>query len=696
MSSDNPLLNDDFPPCFADVKAEHVAPAVKELLVQAKAAMTALEQNEAAPTFDNSMLTLDKMTEQLDRSMGVAGHLEGVATTDALREAYSAARETVSAFTSQIALSPALYQRVRSFAESAEGKALTGHRKRSVEKTLRYFVRHGAGLKPDDKARLTEIDLALTKVTIKYSQNLLDATNAFELLVDDKEALAGLPDSALQAARQNAQSKGHEGYRFTLQAPSYIPLLTHADNEKLREQVYRAAVSRASSGDFDNRAIAEQILQLRQEKSALLGYANFADFVTEERMAKSGTRARQFVDDLRERTLAHFAAETKQLGAFRKELNPAAEGELKPWDVAYCAEKERQSRYNFEGELLRPYFGFKKVVEGLFVIARRLYQIDFKPWPEAQVWDPAVTAYKILDEKGAWVAGFYVDAYPRENKQAGAWMDGLVSCATGDTVRKPLAALVANITPPVGDADAFVSHREVQTLFHEFGHLMHHCLSRTELVSQAGTQVAWDFVELPSQIFENWSWEREALDLFAHHRHTGATIPDDLLNAMQRARTYRAATQQMRQLGFATMDLALHTVYQKNKDGDATAYGRKVLEQFSPTPLPDEHAMVASFGHLFGGPVAYASGYYSYKWAEVLDADAFGRFAKNGLFDSETGSAFRREILQRGDEEDPAVLYRNFDGARPRSQPTAHAPWYREQGLALPRPKEPPFKEACR
>ena len=665
MTESNPLLVDVFPPPFGEVTASHVKPAISQLLAASKADKEVLEQRRDAPTFVNTMLALEQVTTRLERAMSIVGHLEAVATSDALREAYSEAQEQVSAYVSQLALSAALYQRVRRYADTAEGRALTGHRKRFLEKTLRYFVRHGAALEPEQKQRLTAIDVALTKVTLKYSQNLLDATNAFELLVEDKGELAGLPDSALSAAQQSAASKGQLGYRFTLQAPSYVPLLTYADNGALREQVYRAAVARASTGKYDNRALAEQILRLRREKANLLGYDNFADFVTEERMAKSGSKARAFIDDLRGRSQRQFERETNQLAAFKRQLSGADGGELQPWDVAYYAEKERQARYQFDGEKLRPYLALSRVLRGLFAIAKRLYGIDIRPWEGVQTWHSSVTTYKIIDADGKWIAGFYVDPYPRESKQAGAWMDGVVACAANDTQRKPLAVLVANITPPVGEGDAYISHRELQTMFHEFGHLMHHCLSRTELLSQAGTQVAWDFVELPSQIFENWCWERDALQLFARHRDSGDTIDDALLDAMQRARSYRAASGQMRQLGFASMDLALHIDYVPEQHGSATAYGRTILAQFSPTALPAEHAMVASFGHLFGSPVAYAAGYYSYKWAEVLDADAFSRFKEQGLFSRKVGEAFRREILQRGDELDPAELYRNFMGRDP-------------------------------
>jgi len=662
--AENPLLADRFPIPFAEIEPSHVKPAVDTLLAEARQRMAELGALTAPPSFDNTMLALEAVTERLGRAMRLVGHLEGVATSDALREAFNEAQPRVSELLTAIPLSAELWTVVKRYADSDQASELKGARRRFVEKTVAFFKRHGADLDEEGKKRLAAIDVELTKLTLRYSQNVLDATNAFELIVTDDARLSGLPDSAKKAARQSAQEKDKAGYRFTLQVPSYLPLLTYADDATLREQVYRAAVTRATSGDTDNRDIVDSVLALRAEKATVLGYDSFADYVLEDRMAKSGSKARDFVDDLRARTEAHCAQDREQLLAFRRELEGDDAPALQAWDAAYYAEKQRHARYNFDEEALRPYFSLERVLSGLFRVAERLYGLRFEPWDDAPRWHESVQAFKVIDGD-EWLAGIYVDVFPRESKQGGAWMDGIVSRGRLEKDTRHMGVLVANVTPPIGDADAQLSHREVETMFHEFGHLMHHCLSRAELRSQAGTHVAWDFVELPSQLMENWCWEREALDLFATHHRDDEPIPDELFEAMGKARTFRAATAQMRQLGFAAADLALHIDFDRQRDGHPVAYARTVIERFSPTELPKEHASIAAFEHLFGDPVGYAAAYYSYKWAEVLDADAFTRFQSEGLFNRETGDAFRRQVLERGDEDDPALLFHNFMGREP-------------------------------
>jgi oligopeptidase A len=666
----NPLLSEGFPLPYDAVTPAHVAPAVDTLLEDAAERLRALESLTETPNFDNCMLALEGITERLDRAMRMVAHLESVATSDELREAYNEAQPKVSAFASKIPLSASLWQVVKRYAETPQAKALTGPRKRFVKKTVSYFRRHGADLDDEGKARLEAIDVELTKLTLKYAQNTLDGTNAFELVLADEAQLVGLPPSAVAAARQNAEAKEVDGWRFTLQYPSYIPVLRYLDDPAIRERMYRAMATRAASGEFDNRDLVGKIVRLRRERATLLGYPSFADLVTEERMAKSGARARAFIDDLRERTLASFERERDELLAFRRKLEGSDAPVLEPWDTSYYAEKLRKERYNFDDEILKPYFAFGRVVEGIFAIAGKLYGLRFEPWTDAPKWHETVSAFKVIDaESDRWLAGIYCDPFPRETKQSGAWMDGQLTRTRDDDDGRHIGLVVANMTPPVGDAPALLSHRDVETLFHEFGHLLHHCLSRTELRSQAGTNVAWDFVELPSQIFENWCWEREAVDLFARHYETDAPIPDELFDALKRARTFRAATAQMRQLGFATVDLAVHIDFEPDRDGDPVAYGRTILGAHSPDPLPEDHAMLASFGHLFGDPTGYAAAYYSYKWAEVLDADAFTRFATEGLLDPTVGRAFRERILARGDEDDPAELYRAFMGRDPELGP---------------------------
>jgi oligopeptidase A len=664
--SGNPLMHDVFPIPFDRVRPAHVADAVDALLADAQQRMDGLAKLEAEPTFENTMLALEAITESLGRAMRVVGHLEAVATSDDLRNAYNEAQPRVSAFASKIPLSAGLWQAIQQYAGSDDAKQLKGSRKRFFEKTVAYFKRQGAQLDAEGKKRLAQVDVELTKLTLRYSQNVLDSTNAFALYIEDESELAGLPESAREAARQSAEAKGKAGWRFTLQAPSYIPLMKYLEDASIRERMYRAMCTRATTGEHDNRPIVEQVLALRNERAQLLGYASFADLVLEDRMAKNAAAARTFIEDLTQRTLPQFEIEKQQLGAFRRSLEGDDAPPMSAWDIGFYAQKQRLALYNIDDEVLRPYFAFERVLNGLFQIAQRIYGVSFEPWADAPRWADGVRAYRVLDENGDWLAGIYVDPFPRETKQAGAWMDGLLSRSRLEEDTRHIGVIVANLTPPLGKRDAHLTHGDVETTFHEFGHLMHHCLSRAELRTQAGTHVAWDFVELPSQILENWCWERDALDLFARHDEDDSPIPEELLDAMQKSRTYRAASNQMRQLGFATADLAMHVDFDAARDGDPTAYARAIMERFAPTPLPEDHAMIAAFDHLFGAPVGYAAAYYSYKWAEVLDADAFTRFKERGVFDRETGRAFRDRILARGDEEDPAELFKSFMGRAPK------------------------------
>ncbi len=666
---DNPLIRLGFEIPFDRIEASHVEPAVDALLRNARESIDAIASQSGLLTYASTLGALENATEPLERAMTVVGHLESVTTTDALRDAYNATRPKVSAFWSELAMNDALYRTIRAFSETDEAKSLGPTESRFLEKTIDDFRRHGAELEPDDKAKLQAIEIELAKLTTRFSQNVLDETNAFELVLTNEARLAGLPESAKQAAAENARAKGVEGWRFTLQAPSLIPVLTYLDDASIREKVWRAYNTRASAGERDNRAIVADILRLRREKAELLGYRDFSDLVTEDRMAKTGGKARAFIDELRSKTLAAFDVENDALQRFRAELEGPSAPAIQPWDVGYYAEKQRQAHYDFNEEELRPYFPLDRVLTGLFATAEALYGIGIVE-REAPAWDPDVRSYAIEDSSGAMLAAFYVDLFPRENKRGGAWMNALVSAAYEQGNPRPqLGLFCANVNPPVGGKPALLTHREVETLFHEFGHLLHHCLSQVSVRSLAGTNVAWDFVELPSQIMENWCWERSGLDLFAAHFETGERIPDALYDKMVRARTYRAANAQMRQLGFATVDLALHQDYDPRGDGDVMTYARAVLEPHSPVELPDDYAMLAGFTHVFGHPVGYAAGYYSYKWAEVLDADAFTRFKAEGVTNPEVGRAFREAILSKGNSADPAELYREFMGRDPELHP---------------------------
>lgn len=658
----NPLLAFEYRIPFDQVKPEHVEPAIDELLAGAQKRLDGVIRCEAPRTYANTMQPLDDFTDRLDYAMNITRHLEGVATTPEFRAAYNAVQPKVAAFYSSLPLNEGLWNAIKTYARTEEAKTLTGAKARFLKKTIDNFRRHGAELDPAGKKRLQEIDIELAQLTTKFSENVLDATNAFDIVVTDESRLAGLPPTAVAAARQSAQSKGLEGWRFTLHQPSYVAVMTYLDDESIRRDLYNAYNTRSSGGPFDNRDLIVRILRLRKEKATLLGYRDFADLVLEDRMAHKGDEAQAFLERLKEKTQAHFERENRELAEF-------AGRSLNAWDVGYFAEKQRKALYDFDEEALRPYFPLDRVVAGMFEIFGRVFGIRVIEQPGVPVWDPAVRYYVIEDESGAMVGGFYADWFPRENKRGGAWMDALITGLPAVDPKQPhLGVICGNLNPPVGDAPALLTHREVETIFHEFGHLLHHTLSRVDVRSLAGTNVAWDFVELPSQIMENWCWERESLDLFARHYQTGGPIPDDLYNKMRRAKTFRAANAQMRQLGFGFIDLALHREYDPDRDGDPIAYSRRILEQFSPAPLPPDHAMIASFHHLFGSPVGYGAGYYSYKWAEVLDADAFTRFREAGIFSHDIGRAFRDRILAKGDSEDPAELYRTFMGRDPDPQ----------------------------
>jgi oligopeptidase A len=660
----NPLLTLSLPIPFDRIQAEHVEPAIDTLLAEARERVEAIAAQNGAGTWATTAGALDRATEGLGRALGVIAHLESVVTTPALREAHNRVRPRASAFFSELTTHEGLYAALRRYAGTEEAAALDPVRARYLRKTLDDLRRSGAELSPEGKGRLRDLDVELSDLTMRFAQNVVDATRAYALVLDDASRLSGLPASVRDAARQSAKATGQEGFRLTLQAPTVIAVLTYAEDRDLREQIWRAHHARATQGEHDNRPLIDRILALRHAKAQLLGYTTFADLVTEDRMAKSGAGARSFVDDLRERTHPLFQRENAELEAFvRDELGVRTP--LAPWDVGFYAEKLRRHRFDFDEEALRPYFPVDGVLEGMFRVVERLFGVRIAPY-DMPTWNPDVRSYAVHDAEGTVLCAFYADLFPRDDKRGGAWMNGVVPRVVDGTQEVPGVALFcANVTPPVGDAPALLTHREVETLFHEFGHLMHHALSRVSVRSLSGTRVAWDFVELPSQIMENWTWERESLDLFARHHETGERIPDALLERLQRTRTFRAGNATMRQLGFATLDLVLHVDHAPSPAGDVMALARRVLEEHAPTPLPPEAAMVAGFTHLFASAVGYASGYYSYKWAEVLEADAFARFAEEGILNPDTGRAFRESILEKGDSEDPEALYEAFRGRPP-------------------------------
>jgi oligopeptidase A len=663
-ATDNPLLTDRLPIQFDAIKAEHVEPAIHFLLEQMNLRLADLARPEVPRTYSEVLLALDKMTEPLDVTMAVVRHLESVATTPEFRAAHNAVQGPVSVFYTSIPLNAGVWAAVKAVDQSSEKESLAPVHKRFLQKTVTGFRRAGADLDPEGKKKLEALDVALTKATTRFAENVLDATNAYELLISDEARLSGLPESARLAASESAKSKGKEGWRFTLQAPSYTAAITYLDDRAIRQQLWEASNARATSGSLDNRSLIVEILRLRREKARLLGYGDFADLVLEERMAHTGAQAQDFVNSLWQKTARFFEKENRSLAEFGA---AAGYGTVQPWDVAYLAERQRQALYEFDEEELRPYFELDRVIAGMFDIFSRVLQIRVIEEPAVPGWDSDAKYYRIEDAgSGILLGGFYSDWFPRENKRGGAWMDSLI-VGNPDQGQPHLGLICGNLTPPVAGKPSLLTHREVETIFHEFGHLLHHILSRVPVRTLSGTNVPWDFVELPSQIMENWCMEREALHLFARHYQTGEAIPEELFEKMKRARTFRSANAQMRQLGFAMLDLKLHREYDPEQDGDVMAYARDILALFTPTDLPEHYGLLASFTHLFASPVAYGAGYYSYKWAEVLDADAFTRFRREGIFNSETGEDYRRRILERGDSEDPAQLYRDFMGRDPDS-----------------------------
>jgi oligopeptidase A len=660
-SSEHPLLVRRFPIQFDAVKAECIEPAIQLLLEQMRQRLAELGGPNRPRTYDDILMYLDKMTEPLDFAMALVHHLESVVTTPELRAAHNAVQGPVSIFYTSIPLDSNVWAAVKTVSQSPEARTLEPVHKRFLKKTVSGFRRAGADLDGEGKKKLERLDVRLTEATTKFSEHVLDATNAYEMLITDERTLAGLPESARTAARESAKAKGREGWRLTLQAPSYLAAMTYLDDRAIRQQLWEASNTRATSEPYDNRALISEILRLRREKAHLLGFRDFADLVLEERMAHTGEQAQAFLEDLYLKTKPFFERENQSLAEIGKTYGYDS---IHPWDVSYLAEKQRLALFDFDEEELRPYFQLDRVA-GMFDIFSRILGIKVIEEPGVPGWDLAVKYYRVEDaSSGNLLGGFYTDWFPRENKRGGAWMDALVT-GNPDRGEPHLGLICGNLTPPVAGTPSLLTHREVETIFHEFGHLLHHTLSRVPVRTLSGTNVPWDFVELPSQIMENWCMEDEALHLFARQYKTGERIPEELFQKMKRARTFRSANAQMRQLGFGITDLKLHREYDPNRDGDVIAYTRRILADFSPTALPPQYAMITSFTHLFASPVAYGAGYYSYKWAEVLDADAFTRFHREGIFNTKTGEEYRRKILERGDSEDPSQLYRSFMGRDP-------------------------------
>ncbi len=672
---DNPFLDPAFHIRWSELTPEAVVPSIDEAIGRADAALAAIETDGAAPTYENTLRALDLAGDELNRAWSRVSHLQAVADTPALREAHNAVLPRVSAFFARIPLRPALWARLRAFSETPEARALGPVRARYLTETLAEFREAGADLPPDGKARLEAIQAELAQITQRFAENVLDATNAWQLVVTEEERLAGLPGhakarAAAEAAAKGLSQEGKPAWRFTLHGPSVEPFMTYVEDDALRAEVWAAGAGLGGREPHNNTPLIPRILELRAEKARLLGKDTFADLVLSRRMAKSGARALEFVEDFGRRCAAAFGRECRELEESKARETGAPEGRLSPWEILFRAERLRRAHYAFDEEELRPYFPMDRVMSGLFEVAGRVFGIRVTAHAagSVQTWHPDVLFYDVHDRRNRHVGSFYADWHPRESKRGGAWMNSLITGGPQpDGLRAPhLGLICGNMTPPAPGKAALLSHREVETIFHEFGHLIHHLLGEVEIKSLNGTNVAWDFVELPSQIMENWCWERESLDLFARHHETGEPIPETLFKKMTAARNFRSACAAMRQVSFAKMDLLMHMrAGEFAGAGDVEAKVRSFVADCLIPTTPESPTIVRRFTHLFADPVGYAAGYYSYKWAEVLDADAFTRFRSEGIFNERVGGEFVACILSRGNSEDPAELFRSFMGRDP-------------------------------
>lgn len=678
----HPFLSEDFLVRWSTLVPEAVEPDITRGLELSKKNIEAIcDQDADTLTYESTFLALEAATEDLGRGWGRLQHLDSVCDNPEQREALNKMLPAVSEFFASIPLNADLWQVLKAFGESEAVKSLPPIHQRFVEETMEDFRESGADLPGDKKARVAEIQAELSKLTKEYAEHVLDSTNAFELVITDEAQLEGLPNSAMASAAANAKAKGIEGdaWRFTLQFPSMYPLMQHVKNDGIRKRVWEASSQVGSKGEHDNTALIAGILKLRQEKAEILGHSHFADLSIARRMAKSGAKASEFVENLHDRIEDAFREDVKGLAAYKAEKTGETVDALNPWETAFWAERRRKESYDLDDEALRPYFSVENVMSGMFDISSKLFGIRIEeketvflepgsdPTVKVEVWHPEVKFYEIYDvESGRHCGSFYADWHPRESKRGGAWMNPMQAGGIGEP---HLALMVGNMSPPVDGEAALLTHSEVETIFHEFGHLLHALLSEVEVKSLSGTSVPWDFVELPSQIMENYCWDRESLNLFARHHATGEVIPQELFEKMIAARNYMSASAYMRQLAFSKIDLELHVNPSAYLGRDLDEVDSEILADYHPTLKTKTPTMLRRFNHIFSSPTGYAAGYYSYKWAEVLDADAFTRFQKEGVMNPETGRAFRDSVLSRGNSAPPEELYREFMGRDPDPEP---------------------------
>lgn len=665
----NPLLTMDSLPPFSQIQPDQVQPAVTQAIADCKQKISDVLAQREPHTWDSLIAPLEEVNDRLSRIWSPVSHLNSVQNSEALREVHDACLPLLSEFQTYVGQHEGLYQAYLALSESDDFPLLSAAQRKEIQNTLRDFRLSGIGLPAEAQQRYGEIQARLSELASRFSNNVLDATQGWSKLVTDEAELAGLPASAQAAARQLAELKGKEGWLFTLDIPSYLPVMMYADNRALRAELYEAFTTRASdqgpnAGKWDNSAIMTELLTLRRELAQLLGFANYAELSLATKMADKPEQVVNFLTDLARRSLSQGKAELEEIRAFASEQH--GQSELAAWDIPYYAEKLKQHKFSISDEQLRPYFPASKVVKGLFEVVKRVFGMKVRERLGIDTWHPDVRFYDIFDAEDELRGSFYLDLYAREHKQGGAWMDVCLGrrYRQDGSLQKPVAYLTCNFNGPVDGKPALFTHNEVVTLFHEFGHGIHHMLTRIDVAGVAGINgVAWDAVELPSQFLENWCWESEALAFISGHHETGEPLPADLLEKMLTARNFQAAMQMLRQLEFALFDFRLHQEFDPANADQIPALLDEVRREVAVMTPPAFNRFQHSFSHIFAG--GYAAGYYSYKWAEVLSADAFSRFEEEGIFNPVTGHSFLKNILEKGGSKEPMELFRAFRGREP-------------------------------
>ncbi|PKA99012.1 peptidyl-dipeptidase Dcp [Flavobacteriaceae bacterium MAR_2009_75] len=659
----NPLLTSFDTAPFSKIKNEHFKPAFMQAMKDARQEIDAITDNEETPTFENTIEALEFSGQQLDRISSIFFNLNSAETNEEIQKIAQEISPLLSEFSNDITLNEQLFKRIKNVYEQRESLNLTTEQTTLLKKKYRSFSRNGANLPEEKKIRLREIDAELSKLKLKFGENVLAETNKYELHLTDENDLKGLPEGEREAAAQLAISKDKKGWLVTLDYPSYIPFMKYADNRKLRQELALAFGSKGFHGDeLDNRETVLKIANLRFERANLLGYKTHADFVLEERMAETPKKVHLFLNELLAKAKPAAEKEFTQLEDFAKELDNIEH--LQKWDGSYYSEKLKQKLFNLDDEKLKPYFKLENVIAGVFQVAEKLFGLQFEEVDNIDKYHDEVKTFEVYNQDKNFIALFYADFHPRKGKRGGAWMTSYKSqyVRSGENIR-PHISNVCNFTRSTPSKPSLLTFNEVTTLFHEFGHGLHGMLANTTYPSLSGTSVYWDFVELPSQIMENWCYEKEALELFAHHYDTGELIPMEYVKKIKESATFQEGMQTLRQLSFGLLDMSWHGIDPTHIE-DVKQHEQKAFENTSLYPETPETCMSTAFSHIFQG--GYSSGYYSYKWAEVLDADAFAYFKQNGIFNKEIATKFKDFVLSKGGTENPMELYKKFRGAEPK------------------------------